>query len=151
MYRYTPKNEILNKKYLILLPACLRDKMDILPPEVWFVIINLLSDIDKFNLLSTLYPIEEAYKYIEKEPNILVWKGEDFKKDYNYVIIHHSITNIGEEAFNNYDSVISITIPESITSIELGAFSYCSGLTSVTIPDSVTSIGNGAFLIVIQI
>ena len=77
---------------------------------------------------------------------------------------------IGSFAFNNCDSLTSITIPDSVTSIGDYAFQYCDSLqsinfgensklesigyeafyscdslTSITIPDSVTSIGYQAF------
>ena len=57
----------------------------------------------------------------------------------------YSVTSIGDCAFRNCNSLISVTIPESVTSIGEGAFSGCSGMTSITIPESVTSIGYRAF------
>src|SRR5271170_1262951 len=56
-----------------------------------------------------------------------------------------TVTTIGTNAFNNYTSLTSVTIPNSVISIGVDAFAFCSGLTSVTIPNSVTTIGVAAF------
>ncbi len=59
------------------------------------------------------------------------------------VTIPNSVKSIGSQAFGN-TGLTSITIPNSVTSIGGNAF-WCSALTSVTIPNSVTSIGRHAF------
>ena len=59
--------------------------------------------------------------------------------------IPDSVTSIGERAFYNCKSLISVTIGNSVTSIGDWAFSGCSSLTFVVIGDSVTSIGGYAF------
>ncbi|MCM1392884.1 MAG: leucine-rich repeat domain-containing protein, partial [Ruminococcus sp.] len=57
----------------------------------------------------------------------------------------NSVTEIGEEAFEDCTSLTSITIPDGVTKIVLGAFCGCKLLTSIIIPDSVTSIGGYTF------
>ena len=59
--------------------------------------------------------------------------------------IPSSVTTIGDGAFSDCSSLISITIPNSVTTIEKCAFWSCSSLTNITIPNSVTKIGNNAF------
>lgn len=55
------------------------------------------------------------------------------------------IVSIGDNAFNGYYGLESITIPNSVTSIGDCAFYGCSNLKSVTLSNSVTSIGNKTF------
>jgi hypothetical protein len=59
--------------------------------------------------------------------------------------IPNSVTRIGDEAFYDCKSLISITIPEGVTSIGNRAFCGCESLISINIPESVTSIGEDAF------
>ncbi len=52
---------------------------------------------------------------------------------------------IGDEAFYNYGSLISVTIPDSVTMIGIKAFSGCSYLTNVVIGGGVKTIDVSAF------
>ena len=65
-------------------------------------------------------------------------------KDTNY-IIPNSVTNIGDHAFYNCESLTNINIPNSVTNIEDEAFCGCESLTSINIPNSVINIGSFAF------
>ena len=57
----------------------------------------------------------------------------------------HTVTAIGDWAFDSSDYLTGVTIPQSVTSIGDYAFLDCHKLDNVTIPPSVTSIGKSAF------
>ena len=61
------------------------------------------------------------------------------------ITIPNSVTSIGNDAIGSCTSLTSVTIGNSLTSIGYGMFGFCSSLRSVTIPNSVTSIGSYAF------
>ena len=62
------------------------------------------------------------------------------------LIIEEGVKTIGNNAFQNCDSLYSVKIPESVTSIGDYAFYECSYLNSVIIPKSVASTGKYAFV-----
>ena len=55
------------------------------------------------------------------------------------------IKTLGVSAFNDCNNLKSVNIPSGVTTIERYAFSKCSNLTSIFIPSSVVFIGNGTF------
>ena len=62
-----------------------------------------------------------------------------------HVVIPDEVTAIGDSAFKNNTTMMSIEIPEGVTSIGASAFYGCTSLLCVNIPDSVESIGDSAF------
>lgn len=80
---------------------------------------------------------------------------EDFEIEYGVlvkykgyggdVIIPDGVTTIGDEAFEEYDVLTSVTIPDSVTSIGSWAFFNCANLSYINIPNSVTHIGGWTF------
>ncbi len=55
------------------------------------------------------------------------------------------VTTIGDNAFDGYSGITSITLPDTITEINAGAFDGTTSLASLIIPDSVTTIDTTAF------
>jgi hypothetical protein len=62
---------------------------------------------------------------------------------YNGII--YNVTSIGNNAFSNCVSLLSIAMPYSIKTIGNNAFEGCIGITNLTIPQTVESIGDLAF------
>jgi hypothetical protein len=52
---------------------------------------------------------------------------------------------IGESAFQDYQKLTYVSIPDGVASLGAYAFWGCNKLNSISIPDSVTSIGEGCF------
>ena len=63
------------------------------------------------------------------------------------ITIPSSVTTIGDSAFENCDNLTTVTFGENsqLTSIGDSAFYNCYSLISITIPNSVTTIGDNAF------
>ena len=55
------------------------------------------------------------------------------------------VDNIGDSAFSECDSLVSVTIPYGVTSLTCYAFYGCKNLTSINIPSSMTDIDNYVF------
>ena len=71
--------------------------------------------------------------------------SNEYNNGMGVITFDGDVTSIGYYAFNDCDSLTSVTIPDSVTKIEYGAFWICDSLTSVTIGDSVATIGDWAF------
>ena len=61
------------------------------------------------------------------------------------ITIPNGVTNIGAWAFSDCAKLKNVTISNGVISIEQWAFSNCPKITSIVIPDSVKSIDTGAF------
>ena len=89
-----------------------------------------------------LVEIDYTYNYNNYNYPAKSWlNGNQFTK----LTIGDNITSIGNYAFYDCSSLISVTIGNGVTSIGNYAFYGCSSLTSITIPNSVTSIGMHTF------
>ncbi len=90
---------------------------------------------------------EEGVQLVSEDSDFEIENG--VLKKYNGsggdVVIPAGVTVIGDEAFKDCRSLISVTLPDSVTKIGCEAFQGCQSLISVTVPDSVTEIGVTAF------
>lgn len=70
---------------------------------------------------------------------------DEIKNKLLYLKVSEGITQIENNAFYNYDALLSAELPESLTNIGANAFYNCNKLKNINIRDSVTSIGSSAF------
>ncbi|MBQ8790215.1 MAG: leucine-rich repeat protein [Ruminiclostridium sp.] len=66
------------------------------------------------------------------------------KTDTSY-IVPSTVTKLGNYAFSDCSSILSVTLPEGLTHIGDFAFAWCHRLETITIPEKVTSIGKAPF------
>ena len=92
-------------------------------------------------MIQNTYKDEYGVEYTE-DKKTLVFCPEEFKGEYT---IPNGVTEIGDGAFEDCVSLVSVNIPDSISRIGERAFRGCTGLTSIRIPDSVYDLGKGAF------
>ena len=57
----------------------------------------------------------------------------------------HVVKNIGAQAFDACENLVSVSLPNNIEFIELGAFYNCSNLVSVTLSDTLISMSGTPF------
>lgn len=61
------------------------------------------------------------------------------------VTIANDVINIGKNAFSNCENLTNVTISDNVNSIDAYAFYNCINLTDISIGNGVTTIGNSAF------
>jgi hypothetical protein len=61
------------------------------------------------------------------------------------LVVPEGVTAIGEGAFAECGSLLSITLPAGLTAVGKWAFFGCYSLSSVILPAGLTTIGDGAF------
>ena len=140
-----------------------------------------LKNLDIAEVNITALPIQAFYKSTNVEnlilPNTLITIGEEmfYQSKLKTVVIPANATTIGNSAFEQCASLISIDIPANVETIGTavfwgcsslatvtfengsqlktigggssyyGAFSYCTALTSIEIPANVETIGTAVF------
>lgn len=67
-------------------------------------------------------------------PSHIIYEGETYP-----------VKEIGDEAFEDCEGLINVSIPSSVDKIGSSAFAGCTGLTSITIPSNVKTLGSYVF------
>jgi hypothetical protein len=95
-------------------------------------------------VVDTLNPVYSSLAGVlfNKSQTTLVQCPETLAGSY---VVPNTVTNIGDYAFEDCNSLTNVTLPNSVTGIGVGAFSTCTSLTNIVIPNSVMSIGSEAF------
>ena len=97
-----------------------------------------LKNLDIAEVNITALPIQAFYKSTNVEnlilPNTLITIGEEmfYQSKLKTVVIPANATTIGNSAFEQCASLISIDIPANVETIGTAAFKGCSSLTTVT-------------------
>ncbi len=68
-----------------------------------------------------------------------------YRNQIKHIVLPEGITSIGNRAFYNLTSLVSVDIPQSVTIIGNNAFYNCIGLTSIEISENVVKIDYDAF------
>ncbi len=117
------------------------------------------SEMTVGNSNDPLYDATRHFNYGEGDFSYIVISEEEKTIkiiDYNIIessmkvtipktIDGYTVVEIGDKAFYNLDSLVSVRIPDSVTRIGKEAFYDCDDIKSITIPESVVSIGESAF------
>ncbi len=55
------------------------------------------------------------------------------------------VNRVGKEAFEGYDKMTKLVMPDTVTTVDFGAFSNCGNLETVKMSESVRTLGSSAF------
>lgn len=87
--------------------------------------------------------------YFISNGNAIVPVGTKVIPPYSFLIkkvtMPDSVTEIGDRAFTDLESLETVTLPPNVTRIGDSAFAFCRQLHTVILNDSLTEIGDNAF------
>lgn len=90
------------------------------------------------------YPTS-SYRLSEDKKTLIRWLGEETDINMSTDPAFAYVTTIGESAFYELETLVSITLPNGVTTIERQAFVNCLALTDIKMPSGVSQIGEWAF------
>lgn len=115
--------------------------------------LKIISDNWSYSNINIHYTDSEGeinnylYKKLDKKTiEITEYIGSKAAVTVPRTLAGYTVTSIGNNAFSDFKTLTSVTIPDSVTNIGEGAFNGCKKLTKIKLPDSITSIGADAFL-----
>ncbi len=93
-----------------------------------------------------VYRVDDAYLFFDKNTGeITGFAGEPVYLTIPSFIGGYRVVSIGENAFGNCKTLVSVSIPETVTSIGSGAFKNCTDLSNVNFLGKVSNIPIDAF------
>lgn len=105
---------------------------------------NLTCTLDDNGVL-TIRGTGTMYPFSADGSVLLPWVNYGRRQDIRTLVLEDGVTNISSYAFENCDSLTSVSIPDSVRIIGVRAFANSDGLQTITIPAGVEEIHDGAF------
>ncbi len=117
--------------------------------QIYCVVTDKYGNSVKTNTVTISMLYEKEGDYLYKVTNgtatVMGYTGSGGAVEIPGTLGGYAVSSIGNLAFYECESVISVVIPDSVTAIESGAFRSCDHLTTVTISKGIATIGDSAF------
>jgi hypothetical protein len=84
--------------------------------------------------------------YIPLNGSSILTSGEtaQYSTGCTEILVTSSVTELGEECFNQFSSVTSVTLEEGVQTIGVHSLQYMTSLTDIHLPNSLITIGEGS-------